>query len=126
MEEIKEEYVRLIGGIIYKARCKDTRSGIYIIPHQYIVNGDGKIEHQHIHSQYITKHSPRLMDLVEIGDIVNDYKILEIDNMSNPNKKAFTIFKHNEHSYIMMWSEEDIKTILTKEQYEVNCYKSEV
>ena len=65
MEEIKEEYVRLIDGRIYKARCKDTRSGIYTIPGKYIVNGDGEIEHQRIHSQYITKHSPEIIDLIE-------------------------------------------------------------
>ena len=123
MEEIKVgEYVRTTSGIIDQIENYDAILDIYFCKGRMSID---KLNMIGTHLTNIVKHSPNKIDLVEVGDIVNDYKILEIDNMSNPNKKAFTIFKHNEHSYIMMWSEEDIKTILTKEQYEANCFRLE-
>ena len=58
----------------------------------------------------IAKHSKQLIDLVEVGDYVNGELITDKwDTRISSIKSNF--------------SEEDIKTILTKESYIANCYK---
>ena len=71
----------------------------------------------------IVKHSKNLIDLIEVGDIVNGYRILNIVDLDNSNKKVFTICKSDLKDICKVWGEEDIETILTKEQMETNCYK---
>ena len=58
----------------------------------------------------IVKHSKQLIDLIECGDYVNGELITDkwVTRISS--------IKSN-------FSEEDIKTILTKESYMANCYK---
>ena len=61
------------------------------------------------------KTSKNIIDLIEVGDIVNGKLIHKIDKGSNycylyyGNCKTFVDYQ--------------IKTILTKEQFEANCYK---
>lgn len=56
------------------------------------------------------KHSKNIIDLVEVGDYVNEERITDKwDTRISSIRSNF--------------SEEDIKTILTKEQYMANCYK---
>ena len=58
----------------------------------------------------IVKHSKQLIDLIEEGDYVNGELITDKwDTRVSSIRSNF--------------SEEDIKTILTKEQYLANCYK---
>lgn len=58
----------------------------------------------------IVKHSKQLIDLIECGDYVNGELITDKwDTRISSIKSNF--------------SEEDIKTILTKEIYMANCYK---
>lgn len=63
----------------------------------------------------VVKHSKQLIDLIEVGDIVNGKLIHKIDKGSNycylyyDNCKTFVDYQ--------------IKTILTKEQFYANCYK---
>ena len=58
----------------------------------------------------IAKHSKQLIDLIEVGDYVNGELITDKwDTRISSIRSNF--------------SEEDIKTILTKEQYMANCYK---
>lgn len=60
--------------------------------------------------EYIVKHSKQLIDLIEVGDYVNGELITDKwDTRISSIRSNF--------------SEEDIKTILTKEQYLANCYK---
>lgn len=64
------------------------------------------------------KHSKNIIDLIEEDDIVNGFKILEVHEPYPPfNGKILDI------GYGMAIFEDSIKTILTKEQYEANCYK---
>lgn len=59
---------------------------------------------------YIVKHSKQLIDLTECGDCVNEELITDKwDTRISSIRSNF--------------SEEDIKTILTKEMFEANCYK---
>lgn len=62
------------------------------------------------HLEDIVKHSKQLIDLIEVGDYVNGELITDKwDTRISSIRSNF--------------SEEDIKTILTKEQYLANCYK---
>lgn len=66
---------------------------------------------------YIVKHSKQLIDLIEVGDFVNEYRVENVINEGPCSSgKCVDIDVHT------LW-EEDIQTILTKEQYMANCYK---
>lgn len=68
----------------------------------------------------IAKHSKQLIDLIEVGDIVNDMKVLDIHK---PRDLWEPIEIKVDSKYTNFILAEDIKTILTKEQYVTNCYK---
>ena len=72
----------------------------------------------------ITKHSKNIIDLIKVGDFVNGYRVLEMFKFQN-DKYAFTTCKSDFKSICRILSEEDIETILTKEQYSQNCYTVE-
>lgn len=115
------DYVRdnsgLIGQLIRIERDDiDTSLKWYVI-------FDGKNE-RYINKPYITNYSKNIIDLIEKGDFVNEYRVLEIFKIQN-NKYVFTICKSDFKDICRIWSEEDIKTILTKEQYMQNCYTVE-
>lgn len=60
------------------------------------------------------KHSKNIIDLIEVGDYVNGaivYEILEDKRI------------HILTGYLL--EKKDIKTVLTKEQYQANCYTVE-
>lgn len=67
---------------------------------------------------YIVKHSKQLIDLIEVGDIVEIRTGLH---------SSFKYFVENEDNLLLL--EEQVKqfwnieTILTKESYMANCYK---
>lgn len=67
----------------------------------------------------IKAHSFNIIDLIEVGDYVNGYKVIEIEKT--------TKCVHTDYSEHLMESiaEFEIKTILTHEQYKQNCYKLE-
>lgn len=66
----------------------------------------------------VIKASYNIIDLIEEGDYVNDYKILDMVDVKDSNEKAFTIFQHKGTDTIYFYSNEDIKSIVTKEQFE--------
>lgn len=61
------------------------------------------------------KASHNIIDLIEVGDYVNGEVMLE----------HYIKYHLIEHDFECNWYEEDIKEILTKEQYEANVYKVE-
>lgn len=70
------------------------------------------------------KHSKQLIDLIEVGDIVNSCIVVgfgyECVN-GNKEKSILVEGKYTKVNFALLnW---DIKTILTKEQFETNCYK---
>ena len=69
---------------------------------------------------YIAKHSKQLIDLVEVGDFVNGYKVT--DKYLFAGEKPVLETEGNDTNCKCL-CEEDIKTILTKEMYAQNCYK---
>ena len=65
----------------------------------------------------IVKHSKQLIDLIEVGDFVNGFPILE------PIYNGNNMYGIDEGYENFKKSFGEIKTILTKEQFEANCYK---
>lgn len=71
----------------------------------------------------IVKHSKQLIDLIEVGDFVNGYRVENVINEGPcPSGKCVDIDSSKDSSECTLW-EEDIQTILTKESYMANCYK---
>ena len=64
----------------------------------------------------IVNHSKNLIDLIEVGDIVNGERILDITG---------DYIHTNETDHNRFYLAKHIKTILTKEQYTRNCYTVE-
>lgn len=60
----------------------------------------------------IVKHSPNIIDLIEEGDYVNGEKVIEVDSF----KDWIDIGEE-------VLSQENVKSIVTKEQFEVMEYK---
>lgn len=116
------EYVRTKNGIIYKIENGEEfyadiiDVGIGIIP-----DVDGIwIDEEHldyIDKRDIVKHSKQLVDLIDVGDFVNGFPILE------PIYNGNTMYGIDEGYENFKKSFGEIKTILTKEQFEANCYK---
>ena len=115
------EYTRINGKI---GKVKDIvlngnnyeDSGIYLENEKFIL---GKEE------IYKLKSSYNIIDLIEAGDYVNGDKVIRIETSIYPeDKNAKIIVCCGDDDYYSYYNE-DIKTILTKEQYENNCYKVE-
>ena len=67
------------------------------------------------------KHSNNILDLIEVGDIVNGYKVSDKNGtLLCTNIKG--IDRSGYHIPISQYGD-GIETILTKEQYQPNCYK---
>ena len=108
MSEIKVgEYCRTSAGKIFKVS-------------EVILDNIPKDENGTMIVTYITKHSPNIIDLIEVGDYVNGYKVKGFDE--DDGDIMVEIPFENNSGYRLI---EDIKSILTKEQYENNCYKVE-
>ena len=79
---------------------------------------------------YIVKHSKQLIDLIEAGDYINGYKVINIiKNKINNNKliavgnmdyEFETVKELTETNGIKLLGNKDIQTILTKESYMAN------
>ena len=120
------EYTRINGKI---GKVKDIvlngnnyeDSGIYLENEKFIL---GKEE------IYKLKSSKNIIDLIEEGDYVNGSEVLNFENKYIEEKDKFicygviteNCYLENANSFII---EKKIKNILTKEQYENNCYKVE-
>ena len=89
------------------------------------------VDEIYIKKPYITKYSKNIIDLIECGDYVNGELVSSIYDIVNSDcesigKKITTKYRTAQFTgldinyYIYA---EDIKTILTHEQYNVNCYK---
>ena len=105
------DYVRTRAGHFYKITRIDENGLIYWNKIQCGWN----IEQL---KDIVVKHSKNLIDLIEVGDIVEIRTGLY---------SSFEYFVENEDNLLLLeekvkqfWN---IKTILTKEQFEDNCYK---
>ena len=85
----------------------------------YIINTE-KNEYLRLIDSNITKHSKNIIDLIEVGDIVNGCRVGAICCGEKEGVKYTINFKLEEETYDFQLK---IETILTHEQYEQNCYK---
>lgn len=103
------EYVRTRVGEIYKVTKIDENYGLVYFDKTY--GGWSREELDTI----IKKHSKNIIDLIEVGDFVNGYKV--IGKNTNEVFVFYTIYDK--------YTSDDIESILTHEQYEQNCYNLE-
>ena len=68
------------------------------------------------HKRRIVKASYNIVDLIQIGDYVNGYKVLYQDD-------NYSYFDTNTCDWIYIKQDEQIKSIVTKEQFEQMEYK---
>lgn len=120
--EIKEnEFIRTKTGKIDK-----------VINNNYYMSQYIECEKRIVEKEYIVKHSFNIIDLIEVGDIIEinkeKYEVIYDESLDKlgvliPNRDCLGI-RHSALEHIFM-KYEDI-TILTKEQYQSNCYTVEV
>lgn len=120
MEQIEVgEYVRTDKGTIAKITEPEFEIKYKIIDLKpKFLHCLSEIDHKYQFEE-ITKHSKNIIDLIEVGDYVNGQLIH--NKYGNPkNGELMIIYSNGKH-----FDNEHIKTILTHEQYESNCYKLE-
>ena len=106
------EYVRTKDGIIGKV--------IKVLSNRVFLNSLGYA----VLIKDIVKHSKQLIDLVEVGDYVNGREVKHIAMFEGFPDYPKLIFVDETHLIPDDTCENDeIQTILTKEQYLANCYK---
>lgn len=94
----------------------------------YIINTE-KNEYLRLIDSNITKHSKNIIDLIEVGDYVNGMRVIATENRGRYNEekqkdeKVILAENYDEWTENGVISNEDIKSILTHEQFEQNCYK---
>ena len=97
------EYVRTKSGEIYK--LADKKNYDFIRDKFYF---------------RIAKHSKQLIDLIDKDDYVNGHKVIKLKDGFADGTMEMVL---SNNTIIYRHHSEDIKTILTKEQYMANCYK---
>lgn len=110
----KDDYVRLNTGNIVrvigiKANTVNKRAIYY-----------GFYKQDWFDSTAVENFSDNIIDLIEVGDYVNGMEVLDIHK---PKDLWEPIEIRVDSRYTNFILAEDIKTILTKEQMEANCYK---
>ena len=110
----KDDYVRLNTGNIVKvigikANTVNKRAIYY-----------GFYKQDWFDSAAVENFSDNIIDLIEVGDIVNGMEVLDI---YKPRDLWEPIEIRVDSRYTNFILAEDVKTILTKEQYMANCYK---
>ena len=74
----------------------------------------------------ITKHSKNIIDLIEVGDFVNGREVKHIAMFEGfPNYPKLIFVDEKRLIPDDTCENDEIKTILTKEQYSQNCYTVE-
>ena len=127
MEELQiGEWVRTKDGQIDKIYDYKKDTKIYICEKDLIIDSQNLLA---THIKDIVKHSKNIIDILEIGDIIElegeKYQVLYDESYNKlgiliPNKNYLAI-KHTTLEYIFQKYKK--VTILTKEQYMQNCYK---
>ena len=72
------------------------------------------------HKDKIKKSSPNIIDLIEVGDYVNGHKVVDI---AEALKRAVYIEDIKQKGGLISYTRDNIKSILTKEQFESMEYK---
>lgn len=105
------EYVRTNGGIIDKVDSFNINTNIYHCKNGLCIDKENKIAV----SLKEVKHSKNIIDLIEVGDYVNGNRVYKITSAC-----IYCVGKAVQNKLTI-----NIETILTKEQYQANCYTVE-
>ena len=106
------DYVRSRNGSIGKVT--KTEDDKYLYENKELITFIGNV----------IKHSKNIIDLIEVGDFVNGYRIDLIDSWRVLVHEARGINRSG-FSIPVAQYEEDIENVLTHEQYSQNCYTVE-
>ena len=107
-------YFRTKGGTIGKIdSMTEDGSEIYFDTKPIFGNGE-EFGSKWCYATDIIKTSHNIIDLIEVGDYVNGEMVLDITG-------EYLYIGNEAHN--KFWLSNNIKTILTKEQFENNCYK---
>lgn len=119
MEEIEVgEYVRTKRGISKVLEVKTVQPKMYG-KHDVVYLID-KCPRMYISNTEFIKHSKNIIDLIEVGDYVNGFEVIETDTGYEVDSQIVVSTPTYKEVYLLG---DDIETILTKEQYMQNCYK---
>lgn len=129
-DEIKVgDYIRMYDGVIGKVLEDEdiVEDGVYI---DKTFLDDYADETNFVKYEDIKKHSSNIIDLIEKGDYVNGFLIDYIDldckvpflRSERPYRKATTWYKDliekgKDYNMCLHFKQEDIKSIVTKEQF---------
>lgn len=91
----------------------------YIVDNEYYINTQTGIASKKDETGFLGKVSENTIDLIEVGDIVFINDFVGYDFVYINDKKMLEALKEDIQNGV------EIKTILTHEQYEQNCYKLE-
>lgn len=118
------EYVRTKEG--YIAKCIEIgEDGDYSTFDNYIEIQNGYTFFYDNELDKITKHSHNIIDLIEARDIVNGSKVIDKVFCDGYDGKIYIYLEQVTTGALEPTSNKEIKTILTHEQYESNCYRLE-
>lgn len=118
MEIEAGEYVRTNKGNIGKVI--GIFEGHCIAKYHIEFQGTVKVKRQYLSTKTIVKHSKNIIDLIEVGDYVNGLLVTRICEDNETSEKYINLF-----GAISEWKDEDIKSIVTHEQFEAMEYKIE-
>lgn len=80
----------------------------------------------YVYSDWVAKVSHNIIDLIKIGDYVNGYLVTTISDDAYGNKIVCVGQRLSEESgYYRIYYNGEIKTVVTKEQFEREAYKVE-
>ena len=116
MEDIIEvgEYIRTKNGKLDK-----------VVNNNYYMEKYIEAEKKLIFCNDIVKHNKQLIDLIEVGDIVK-YKLKNLKHTNVTTVRLVQDARSNKEKKLIdgyNLEQIDILEILTKEQYNINCYK---
>lgn len=123
------EYVRTDNGLIGVVNkielqgCGVRYAGEFITD-EIIQFNDGNVYERRAKAKKIIKHSKNIIDLIEVGDYVNGKCIEQIQELQGE-KCLFYDLEMPIEIDLHFLKERDIKTIVTKEQFELVEYKIE-
>lgn len=123
MEKIKvREYVRLARNQGINRIEEIDDDGDYILD-EFIADEWGDevccISKNDLNNEII-KHSPNIIDLIEVGDYVNGWRVFRVVTIDNI--KYVEVEWSDGVTAHVLFTEKDIKSIVTKEQYEAIKY----
>lgn len=112
-----EEYVRTKDGLIGKYEGRKPEYFECIITDTFV-----GLEEE------IVKHSKNIIDLIEVGDYVNGERVFKIEKDPFVKGQTNIYFNRDEVNYwgdrsLSQITDKDIKSILTKEQFESMKYE---